>query len=188
MAKKLVVGATQVTKEKALAIFGSAAIGALTLTFSDSFWFTAVEAEVYVTSLLMTAFVFWVILKWEAVAHEKDSLKWLVLIAYVVGLSIGVHMLNLLAIPAIVFVYYFKNYKPSTKGNYLHRIISVALLGAIMEVIIPGLLTLDWRFERFFVNVLGLPFHSGTLAFFIVSDRQVSYLDCIIRTSTKRSF
>ncbi len=175
MAKKLVVGAAQVTKEKALAIFGSAAIGALTLTFSDSFWFTAVEAEVYVTSLLMTAFVFWVILKWEAVAHEKDSNKWLVLIAYVVGLSIGVHMLNLLAIPAIVFVYYFKNYKPSTKGIIYTGVISVALLGAIMEVIIPGLLNLDWRFERFFVNTLGLPFHSGTLAFFIVLIGGITY-------------
>ncbi len=175
MAKKLLAGAVQVTKEKALAIFGSAAIGAMTLTFSDSFWFTAVEAEVYVTSLLMTAFVFWVILKWEAVAHEKDANKYLVLIAYVIGLSIGVHMLNLLAIPAIVFVYYFKHYKPNTKGIILTGIISIVLLGAIMEVIIPGLLNLDWRFERFFVNTLGLPFHSGTLAFFVFLIAGIAY-------------
>ncbi len=167
MAKKLIVGATQLTKEKSIAIFGAGLVGALTLTFSDSFWFTAVEAEVYVTSLFLTAFVFWSILKWEAVAHEKDALKWLVLIAYIIGLSIGVHMLNLLAIPAIVFVYYFKNYEASPKGIILTGIISISLLGFIMEVLIPGLLTLDWRFERFFVNALGLPFHSGTIAFFV---------------------
>jgi hypothetical protein len=109
------------------------------------------------------------------VAHEKDSNKWLVLIAYVVGLSIGVHMLNLLAIPAIVFVYYFKNYKPSKKGILLTGVASVLLLGFIMEVLIPGLLNLDWQFERFFVNTLGLPFHTGTVAFF-VSCWQVSHL------------
>ena len=168
LAKRLIAGAAELTKDKAIAIFGAGAVGALTLTFSDSFWFTAVEAEVYVTSLFLTAFVFWSILKWEASAHKKDSWKWLVLIAYIIGLSIGVHMLNLLAIPAIVFVYYFKNYKATTKGVILTGIISVVLLGFIMEVLIPGLLTLDWRFERFFVNTLGLPFHSGTIAFFVV--------------------
>jgi len=167
LAKKLIANAGEVSREKAIAIFGSGFIGALTLTFSDSFWFTAVEAEVYVTSLFLTAFVFWSILKWEASAHEKDSLKWLVLIAYIIGLSIGVHMLNLLAIPAIVFVYYFKKYEPTPKGIIITGIISVALLGLIMSVMIPGLLTLDWLFEKFFVNTLRLPFHSGTLAFFI---------------------
>lgn len=175
MARKLIVGVAEVTKEKALAIFASGTIGALALTFSDSFWFTAVEAEVYVTSLFLTAFVFWSILKWEAVAHEKDSNKWLVLIAYIVGLSIGVHMLNLLAIPAIVFVYYFKNYKASKKGILLTGVASVLLLGFIMEVLIPGLLNLDWQFERFFVNTLGLPFHTGTVAFFVVLVGGIAY-------------
>ena len=168
LARKLVAGASELTREKALAIFASGTIGALTLTFSDSFWFTAVEAEVYVTSLFLTAFVFWVILKWEASAHEKDANKWLVLIAYIIGLSIGVHMLNLLAIPAIVFVYYFKNYQATPRGILLTGLVSLLLLGFIMEILIPGLLNLDWQFERFFVNSLGLPFHSGTIAFFVV--------------------
>jgi hypothetical protein len=167
LAKKLIANTVDVTREKAIAIFGSGFVGAMALTFSDSFWFTAVEAEVYVTSLFMTAFVFWSILKWEASAHQKDSLKWLVLIAYIIGLSIGVHMLNLLAIPAIVLVYYFKKYEPTPKGIIITGIISLALLGFIMSVLIPGLLTIDWWFEKFFVNTLRLPFHSGTLAFFI---------------------
>ncbi len=152
---------------KTWAVWGAGIVGGLTLTFSDSFWFTAVEAEVYITSLFFTAFVFWSILKWEATEHEPDSLKWLVMIAFVVGLSIGVHMLNLLAIPAIVFIYYFKKYKTTPRGIIITGIIAIAILGFIQNVFIPGVLTLDWWFERFFVNTLGMPFHSGTLAYFI---------------------
>ena len=150
------------------AVWGSGIVGALALTFSDSLWFTAVEAEVYVSSLFLTAFVFWAILKWEATEHEPDSLKWLVLIAFIIGLSIGVHMLNLLAIPAIVFVYYFKKFKTTRKGIIITGIIAIALLGFIQGVFIPGVLTLDWWFERFFVNSLGMPFHVGTVFYFIV--------------------
>ena len=168
LAKKLIANTLEVSREKAIAIFGSGFVGAMALTFSDSFWFTAVEAEVYIFSLFLTAFVFWSILKWEASADEKDSLKWLVMIAYIIGLSIGVHMLNLLAIPAIVFVYYFKKFEPNPKGIIITAIVSVSLVGLIMSVMLPGLLTLDWWFERFFVNTLRLPFHSGTLAFFIL--------------------
>ncbi len=175
LAKKLVAATGEVTREKAIAIFGSGFVGAMALTFSDSFWFTAVEAEVYVTSLFLTAFVFWSILKWEASAHERDNLKWLVLIAYIIGLSIGVHMLNLLAIPAIVFVYYFKKFEPTPKGIIFTGIISVVLLGFIMSVLIPGLLTLDWWFEKFFVNTLRLPFHTGTLAFFLALIASIAY-------------
>lgn len=152
---------------KTWAVWGAGIVGGLTLTFSDSFWFTAVEAEVYITSLFFTAFVFWSILKWEATEHEPDSLKWLVMIAFVVGLSIGVHMLSLLAIPAIVFVYYFKKYKATPRGIVITGIIAIAVLGFIQNVFIPGVLTLDWWFERFFVNSLGMPFHSGTIAYFI---------------------
>ncbi len=168
LGRKLLAHNTEMTKEKAIAIWGSALVGSLALAFSDSFWFTAVEAEVYVTSLFMTAFVFWSILKWEASAHKKDSYKWLVMIAYVIGLSIGVHMLNLLAIPAIVFVYYFKKYEPTRKGIIVTGLIAIALLGFIQSMLIPGLLSLDWGFEKFFVNALGLPFHSGTFAFFVL--------------------
>lgn len=150
------------------AVWGAGIVGGLVLTFSDSFWFTAVEAEVYVSSLFLTAFVFWAILKWEATEHEPDSLKWLVLIAFIIGLSIGVHMLNLLAIPAIVFVYYFKKFETTRKGIIITGIIAIALLGFIQNVFIPGVLTLDWWFERFFVNSLGLPFHVGTVFYFVV--------------------
>ncbi len=149
------------------AVWGAGIVGGLTLTFSDSFWFTAVEAEVYVTSLFLTAFVFWSILKWETTAHEPDSYKWLVMIAFIIGLSIGVHMLNLLAIPAVVFVIYFKKFKSTPKGIIIAGIIAVALLGFIQNVFIPGVLTLDWWFEKFFVNTLGMPFHTGTVVYFI---------------------
>src|SRR6056297_1293667 len=101
---------------KILAIMGAGAVGALAYTFSDTFWFSAVEAEVYATSSLFTAFVFWAILKWENISDQPHANKWLILIAYLMGLSIGVHLLNLLAIPAIVFVIYFKKFKPTAKG------------------------------------------------------------------------
>ncbi len=175
LARKLIASGNELTKAQVFAIFGSGLTGALTLTFSDSFWFTAVEAEVYVTSAFLTAFVFWAILQWEARAHQPDANKWLVLIFYIIGLSIGVHLLNLLAIPAIVFVYYFKKYKPTNKGIIATGIIAVLLLYAIQSVIIPGILNLDWQFERFFVNVAGLPFHSGTIIFFAVLIAAIVY-------------
>ncbi len=168
LAKKLLVAGQQLSVTQAMVIFGSGLVGALTLTFSDSFWFTAVEAEVYVTSAFLTAFVFWAILQWEARANEPDANKWLVLIFYIIGLSIGVHLLNLLAIPAIVFVYYFKKYTPTRKGIILTGIVAVTLLYFIQSILIPGIMQLDWRFERFFVNSIGLPFHSGTVIFFVL--------------------
>ncbi|MFP4289199.1 MAG: protein O-mannosyl-transferase family [Bacteroidales bacterium] len=152
---------------KTWSVWGAGIVGGLTLTFSDSFWFTAVEAEVYVTSLFLTSFVFWSILKWEATEKEPDSLKWLVLIAFIIGLSIGVHMLNLLAIPAIVFVYYFKKFKPTRKGIIITAFIAIGVLGFIQNIFIPGVVTLDWWFEKFFVNTVGLPFHTGTIIYFV---------------------
>ncbi|HRW62284.1 MAG TPA: DUF2723 domain-containing protein, partial [Bacteroidales bacterium] len=113
MAKKMFAEDTDLTLGQIIAIIGSGAVGALAYTFSDTFWFSAVEGEVYALSSLFTAVVFWAILKWENIAHEKHANRWLILIAYLMGLSIGVHLLNLLAIPAIVFVYYFKNYTVS---------------------------------------------------------------------------
>ncbi|MFO8067990.1 MAG: DUF2723 domain-containing protein [Bacteroidales bacterium] len=169
LAKKIVQKSGEVTKTKAIAIFGAGLVGALTLTFSDSFWFTAVEAEVYVTSVFLTALVFWIILKWESsFANTKDNLKWLVLISFIVGLSIGVHMLNLLAIPAIVFVFYFKKYNPTRKGVILAGVVAFALLGFIQGVLVPTVVRVDWWFERFFVNVVGMPFQSGTIIYFIL--------------------
>lgn len=154
------------TSGESLAILGSGLVGALAYTFTDSFWFSAVEGEVYAMSSFFTAIVFWAILRWERVADEPGSDRWLILIAYLMGLSIGVHLLNLLAIPAIVFIYYFRKYKPTTKGIVIAGILSIVILGAVQSVIIPKVVWLAAQFELFFVNTLGLPFNSGTIFYF----------------------
>lgn len=147
---------------------GAGMTGALAYTFSDTFWFSAVEAEVYALSSLFTALVFWCILKWEQCAHEKHSNRWLVLIAYLMGLSIGIHLLNLLAIPAIVFVYYFKKYKTSRNGIISASVISIVILGAILYGVIPGVIKVASWFELGFVNGMGLPFNTGVLFYAIL--------------------
>jgi len=151
-----------------IAIIGSGLIGALAYTFSDTFWFSAVEGEVYATSSLITAFVFWAILKWENIAHERFSDRWIILIAYVVGLSIGVHLLNLLAIPAMVLVYYFKKYEVTRKGVIWSLVISGIILGTIMWGIVPGVVKIAFIFDLMFVNGFGLPFNSGVIFFTIL--------------------
>lgn len=151
-----------------ITVFGSALVGSLAYTFSDSFWFSAVEAEVYSTSSLFTAVVFWAILKWENVADEPGSNKWLILIAYLMGLSIGVHLLNLLAIPAIIMVYYFRKYTPSLKGILGALAVSVGILGVLNYMLIPGLTGLAGKFELLFVNGMGLPFNSGVVVYAIL--------------------
>ncbi|MEI7594225.1 MAG: DUF2723 domain-containing protein [Bacteroidota bacterium] len=165
LAKKLVDTKKGITAAQAVAIFASGVVGSLAYTFSDSFWFSAVEGEVYATSSFFTAIVFWAILKWETVANEKGADRWLILIAYLMGLSIGVHLLNLLAIPAMTFVYYFKKYKTSTKGFIITSIISVAILGIVQSIIIPQIVNLFAKFELLFVNGFGMPFNSGTIFF-----------------------
>ena len=149
----------------AVAVLGSGAIGAFAYTFSDSFWFSAVEGEVYALSSLFTALVFWAILKWENVADQPGSAKWIILIAYLMGLSIGVHLLNLLAIPAIALVYYYRNYEFSWKGLVITGGISLVLLGFVQEGLIKGAVQLAGSFELFFVNDLGLPFNAGALVY-----------------------
>lgn len=153
---------------KTFAIIASGLTGAMAYTFSDTFWFSAVEGEVYATSSFFTALVFWAILKWEAVADEKHSDRWIVLIAYLVGLSIGVHLLNLLAIPALAFVYYFRKFAFSRKGLLITFITSIIILGAIQYGIIPGLVKIASKFELLFVNGIGLPFNSGIAIYFII--------------------
>ena len=153
---------------KILAMMGAGAVGALAYTFSDTFWFSAVEAEVYATSSLFTAFVFWAILKWENIADQPHANKWLILIAYLMGLSIGVHLLNLLAIPAVVFVIYFKKYKVTTWGIISSLLISVAILGAMMYIVIPGIVTVGSWIELMFVNGFSLPYHSGLITYTIL--------------------
>ncbi len=148
-----------------ITIFGSALVGALAFTFTDSFWFSAVEAEVYSTSSLFTAAVFWIILKWENIADEPGANRWIILIAYLMGLSIGVHLLNLLTIPAIIMVYYFRKYTVTTRGVIAAMGISVGILGAVYYLLIPGLTAIAGRFELAFVNGMGLPFNSGVVVY-----------------------
>ena len=146
-----------------IAVWGSGLVGALAFSFTDSFWFSAVEGEVYALSSFFTALVFWAILKWENVADEKNANRWLILIAYLVGLSIGVHLLNLLAIPAIGMVYYFKKYEFSWKGAFWALLASLGILLGIQYGIIPGVPRIAFLFDRIFVNGFGLPFNSGIL-------------------------
>ena len=166
LAKKFTVGeAKSISGAQTWAVLGSGAVGALAYTFSDSFWFSAVEGEVYALSSLFTALVFWAILKWESVADEPGNLRWILLIAYLMGLSIGVHLLNLLAIPAIALVFYFKRYEFSWKGILLTAVAAVALLGFIQEGLIKGVVNLAGKFELFFVNDLGMGFNTGVMVY-----------------------
>jgi len=158
-----------------IGIMASGVVGALAYTFSDTFWFSAVEGEVYSLSSLFTAIVFWAIIKWERVANEKYANRWIIFIAYMMGLSIGVHLLNLLAIPAIVFVYYFKKYKTSKSGIIYATLASLAILGVIMYGIIPGIVKIASKFELIFVNGLGMPFNSGVFIYVILLASAVIY-------------
>ena len=155
------------TLAKGIGLLGAGVVGALAYTFSDTFWFSAVEGEVYALSSLFTAVVFWLILKWDEHADEEGSDKWLILIAYLMGLSIGVHLLNLLTIPAIVLVYYFRRHQFSWKGVCGAFGISVAILAVILYGIIPGVPTIAGWFELLFTNTLGCPFNTG-LAIYLV--------------------
>ncbi len=157
------------TVGQTIAVIGSGVVGALVYTFSDTFWFSAVEGEVYAFSSMLTALVFWLILKWEDNADKPHSDKWLVLIAYVMGLSIGVHLLNLLCIPAIVMVYYFKKTENANwKGALKALLVSFVLIIIVMWGVIPGFTKVGGWFELLFVNTLGLPYNSGVLFYLLV--------------------
>ncbi len=167
LARKLGAGNTyEMTTGQLIAILGSGSVGALAYTFSDTFWFSAVEAEVYAMSSLFTAFVFWAILKWEEQADQPHATKWLILIAYAMGLSIGVHLLNLLTIPAIAFIYYFRKYPATRNGVILTLLTSAAILGTILYIIIPGTFLVGSWFDLLFVNGFGLPYNSGLIFYF----------------------
>ena len=154
---------------KGIALLGAGTVGALAYTFSDTFWFSAVEGEVYASSSLFTAVVFWLILKWDEQADEEGSDRWLIAIAYLMGLSIGVHLLNLLTIPAIVLVYYFRRYEFSWKGLICAFLTSCAILLVVLYGIIPGFPTVAGWFELLFVNVLGCPFNTGLAVYIILA-------------------
>jgi len=163
LAKKLLVkDDAEPTMGQLLAVMGSGIAGALIYTWSDTFWFSAVEGEVYAFSSFFTALVFWLILKWEDNADQPHSDRWLVFIAYLVGLSIGVHLLNLLCIPAIVLVYYYKMSKnPTGKGSLLVLGVSVIIVAAVLYGIVPGIVKIGGWFELLFVNTLGMPYNIG---------------------------
>ena len=151
-----------------IAVMGAGAVGALAYTFSDTFWFSAVEAEVYAMSSLFTAAVFWAMLKWEEAADKPFANRWIVLIAYLMGLSIGVHLLNLLTIPALVFIYYYKRYPFTWKGAVYTAIIAMIILAVTLFGVIPWVPKIASWFDLLFVNGFGMGFNTG-VAFFMVS-------------------
>jgi hypothetical protein len=165
----------EMNQGKLIAIMAAGVVGGLAYTFSDSFWFSAVEGEVYAMSSLFTAAVFWAILRWESLSNGRNEMRWIIVIAYLMGLSIGVHLLNLLAIPAICFVVYFKRYKPTTKGLLITGLIAIAILGVMQGVIIPGVVSLAGSFELTFVNTLGLPFNTGTIVYALLAIGALTY-------------
>ena len=169
LARRLVISDwKELTTSKLIAIEASGMVGALIYTFSDTFWFSAVEGEVYAFSSAFTAVVFWLILKWEDHADERHSDRWLVLIAYMTGLSIGVHLLNLLCIPAIVLVYYYKKVPHANlKGSLLALFLSFLVVVAVLYGVVPGIITVGGWFELFFVNTLGCPFNTGEIVYII---------------------
>lgn len=170
LVKKLVCpDDNEMTAGKLITIMGSGLVGALAYTWSDTFWFSAVEGEVYAYSSLFTAVVFWLILKWESVADEPHSDRWLILIAYLTGLSIGVHLLNLLCIPAIVLVYYYKkNPDANLKGSLLALAGSMLLVAVVLYGIVPGAVKVGGWFELLFVNGMGMPFNSGLIVYIVL--------------------
>lgn len=170
LAKKILVKENEeISKATLISIMGAGIVGALAYTFSDSFWFSAVESEVYALSSLFTAIVFWAILKWEAHADEPGADRWLLFIAYIMGLSIGIHLLNLLTIPAIAFVYYFKKtQKTTTSGIIKAGLIGVLILAVIQYGIIQYLVSFGAYFDLFFVNTLGMGFGTGVIVFAIL--------------------
>ena len=169
LAHKLVAkGGEALGSGQTIAVIGAGVVGALAYAFSDTFWYSAVEGEVYASSSLFTAVVFWLILKWEAHAEDLRSDKWLILIAYLMGLSIGVHLLNLLCIPAIALVFYFKRTKtPTLKGGVIALLLSFALVGSLMYGFIQGLVKVASWSELFFVNTIGMPYNSGVILYLV---------------------
>ena len=170
LARKIMVDDDgEISTGKMITIMGSGLVGALAYTFSDTFWFSAVEGEVYAYSSLFTALVFWLILKWEEAADHPHADRWIVLIAYLMGLSIGVHLLNLLCIPAIVLVYYYKKFpNPTMKGTIYALLVSFAIVGLMMYGVVQGLVEVCGYFELLFVNALGMPYNTGVIAYVIV--------------------
>ena len=165
-------------------IMGAGIVAGLSYTFCDSFWYSAVEGEVYAMSSLIIAFVFWVMLKWEAVANEPDGDRWIVLLFFVIGISIGIHLINLLALPALTLIYYFKKFKPTLKGTIIAFLIGCVILGFVQITFIQKTIVLAGNFDLLFVNSFGLPFFSGFVTFFIIL---IAVLIYVFRWANKKS-
>lgn len=164
--RMITAGGKEFSEGGKIAALGAGVVGALAYTFTDTFWFSAVEGEVYAQSSLFTAMVVWLMLKWEEQADEPHSTRWIILIAYLMGLSIGIHILNLLTIPALVFIYYFRKYKNITlKGCIYATLVALAILGFINGIIIPYTVYIGAMVDLFFVNTLGLPVNLGITLF-----------------------
>jgi hypothetical protein len=177
---------TLLSRPQQWAVIGAGVIGSLAYTFSDSFWFSAVEGEVYALSSFFTAVVFWAIFKWdeEDSVNPVSALRWIVLISYLVGLSIGVHLLNLLVIPAIGFIIYYKKYKFTWKGFFIAGICSVLVLGFVQNLIIPKVVKFVSDYEVFFTNKMGLGFSTGTIVYFLLLITSITSF--IIYTSNRQ--
>jgi hypothetical protein len=164
----LVKSEDEMTVGKMLTIWGAGLVGALAFAFTDSFWFSATETDVFSFSALSTAFSFWAMLRWSEVADEAHSDRWLLLIAYAIGISIGVHLLSLLTIPALVMIFYFRKHQHTKKSAFVAFVTAIAILAAIFYGIIPSFFWLSSYLELFFVNTLGMPFNSGVIAYAII--------------------
>lgn len=158
----------EVTKHQEIAILFAGVIGSLCFTWSDTFWFSAVEGEVYSMASLFIAILVWLITKWENEYKESDNERWIILIFFIVGLSVGVHMMCMLAIPAVCLVYYARNYEFTWKNFFWANAITLGILIIVFKIIFPVIMSLFGKLEKFFVNGIGLPFHSGTIAGFII--------------------
>lgn len=179
------IAETELSLSQGISILAAGLVGALAYTFSDTFWFSAVEGEVYAYSSLFTAVVFWCIMKWDEVADDAGSDRWLILIAYLMGLSIGVHLLNLLTIPAIVAVYYFKRYQPTVKGFIAAMLVSVVILAVVLYGMIPGFVLVAGWFELLFVNGLGMPFNTGLFVYIALTIAAIAW--AVYETYTEKN-
>ena len=160
---------SELTRSKLITIEASGLVGSLIYCYCDTAWFSAVEGEVYAYSSAFTAVVFWLILKWEDHADEPHSDRWLLLIAYMTGLSIGVHLLNLLCIPAIVLVFVYRKFPDiEVKGSLIALLVSFVVVAGVLYGLIPGIITVGGWFELFFVNTLGMPFNTGTVVYILL--------------------
>lgn len=168
-ARKIVQKGNEVlTQSQIFTVMSAGVVGALAYTFSDSFWFSAVEGEVYALSSFFTALVFWMMLKWEHSADEPGADRWIILIFFMMGLSIGVHLLNLLTIPAIVMIYYYRRYKATKMGTFIAFLIGCLITGVVQKVVIQYTISAAGKFDILFVNSFGLPFFSGFITFFVL--------------------